>query len=296
MKKLYFLLIILICIFIFISCQSNEKRATESAAATDTIQTPEAPAGIKEAETEYEFEAPAAEAAAPEETAGETSSEPEYYESASGSDIEELEPAAEPDPVILQPEKPQKTDGSLVYYCPTRMLEKTDNNVSVTITRAELNDAITLIEKRVEATTGKPAELIKKDVNGTIISISAKMKVELKYSEKDFETIYQPENVDQIFDGTSDMNWDWIIKPMKVGTKQLSIIVSAFDALNGRWIAVQSPPKIFDIKVQVDPRSYFVRMWEFLQSNPEWLFTQIFFPVIAFFFGKRQGKKSVATE
>jgi len=183
-------------------------------------------------------------------------------------------------------------EGTLVYYCPGRMLENTDNNVSVTITKTALLQAIDQLERKVAATTGKSVESIHKDITGSSIKIAAKMKVELKYGEKDFETIYKPENDDQIFDGTNDMNWDWIIKPMKVGPVQLTIIVSAYDEKNGRWIAAQTPPKIFSIKVQVDPRGYFAKLWEFLETHPEWLFMQILIPLIAFFFGKRQGKKS----
>lgn len=90
----------------------------------------------------------------------------------------------------------------------------------------------------------------------------------------------------------NDMNWDWIIKPTKVGNLQLSIIASAFDEKNGRWIPVQTPPKIFNIKVQVDPRGYFTKLWGFFGNNPEWLLTQLLFPLIAFFYGKRQKKKT----
>lgn len=182
--------------------------------------------------------------------------------------------------------------GTLVYYCPGRMLESTDNNVSVTITKAALNQAIDQLERKVAATTGKSTESIQNDITGSSIKIAAKMKVELKYGEKDFETIYKPENDDQIFDGTNDMNWDWIIKPLKVGLAQLTIIISAYDEKNGRWIAAQTPPKIFNIKVQVDPRGYFAKLWEFLETHPEWLFMQILFPFIAFIFGKKLGKKS----
>lgn len=197
---------------------------------------------------------------------------------------------------VVPADAAQKTKGVLVYYCPGRMLENTDNNVSVTITKAALRQAIEQLGDKVAATTGKPVELIQKDITGSSILIASKMKVELKYGEKDFETIYKPENDDQIFDGNNDMNWDWIVKPMRVGTLQLSIIVSAYDEKNGRWIAAQTPPKIFHIKVQVDPRGYFAKLWSFLEINPEWLFVQILFPLVAFFFGRRQGKKSSKPE
>lgn len=186
----------------------------------------------------------------------------------------------------------RETEGTLVYYCPVRMLENSHNNISVTITKAALLEAVDQLKRRVEATSLKSAESIKEGISGSHITIAAKMKVELKYSDGDFGIIYQPENADQIFDGIHDMNWDWIVEPLKIGTIQLSIIVSAFDEKNGRWVASQSPPKIFSIKVQVDPRGYFAKLWEFLLKNPEWLFIQILFPIIAFFFGRRQGKKS----
>lgn len=289
-------LIVLIIFSLFLSCGSNENRVADSESAyQDSTEISQEPSG-------YEYPEEVAEPvpiSKPQKSNVKKSNKPHYSgktESVTSSGNWVMQAAPESVTAIRQPIRKDKVAGSIVYYCPARMMENSDNNVSVTITKTDLKDAIIQIEKRVEATTGKPAELIKKDVNGTTISISAKMKVELKYSDKDFETIYKPENDDRIFDGTNDMNWDWIIKPMNIGTKQLSIVVSAFDALNGRWIAVQSPPKIFDIKVQVDPRSYFARMWKFLQANPEWLFTQMLFPVIAFFFGKKQGRKSSSTE
>jgi hypothetical protein len=200
------------------------------------------------------------------------------------------QPAAEPieEPVVSA----KKTEGTLVYYCPTRMLENTANNISVTITKAALQQAKEQLGKKVAASTGKTAEQTEKDINGGAISIADKMKVELKYSDKDFETIYKPENEDQIFDGVNDMNWDWIIKPTKVGNIQITIVVSAFDNKSGRWISVQTPPKIYNIKVQVDPRGYFAKLWGFLGSNPEWLFIQILIPLVTFFYGRKRGKKS----
>ncbi|MEI8048621.1 MAG: hypothetical protein WCI92_14665 [Bacteroidota bacterium] len=200
------------------------------------------------------------------------------------------QPTAEPAEELVVPSK--KTEGTLVYYCPTRMLENTANNISVTITKAALQQAKEQLGKKVAASTGKTAEKIEKDINGGSIAIADKMKVELKYSDKDFETIYKPENEDQIFDGVNDMNWDWIIKPTKVGNIQITIIVSAFDNKSGRWISVQTPPKIYNIKVQVDPRGYFAKLWGFLESNPEWLFIQILIPLVTFFYGRKRGKKS----
>lgn len=211
------------------------------------------------------------------------------------STLEERQTMASPEPeriVIRKYGSAPKTDGSVVYYCPRRMLESTDNNVSVTITKVALAKALANLERRISESSGVPAVEIREGTGGSNLTISRRMKVELKFAEDDFQTIYKPENDDQIFDGEQDMNWDWIIRPKNVGSAQLSIIVSAFDEINNRWMAAQTPPKIFDIQVQVDPRGYFSKLWGFLGANPEWLLTQLLFPLIAFFYGKRQKSKT----
>lgn len=186
----------------------------------------------------------------------------------------------------------EKVPGTIAYYCPGRMLENTSNNVSLTISKATIDQAIEEIKLRVvDVVPEESVEMLEKDITGKSIIISQKMKVELKYSDKDFETLYMPENEEQIFDGNSDMYWDWIIKPIRIGTCQLAIVVSAFDEKNGRWIAAQTPPQVFNIKVQVNPMTYFEKLWDFLKNNPVWIFIQILFPIIAFFFGRKQAKK-----
>jgi hypothetical protein len=185
-----------------------------------------------------------------------------------------------------------KSEGSVVYYCPRRMLESTDNNVSVTITKAALAKALANLERRIAESSDATAAEIREGTGGSAVTISRKMKVELKFSSDDFQTIYKPEIDDQNFDGENDMNWDWIIRPLNVGSAQISIIVSAFDENRQQWVAAQTPPKIFDIKVQVDPRGYFSKLWGFFGDHPEWLLTQLLFPLAAFFYGKRQKAKT----
>lgn len=266
---------LIIGLSMFISCSSNaDRKPASDAAIEDSVSIP--------AEEPIEAEAPAM--ASPDEvTSGAGAGSGEYLGGSGGLETEV--------PKVVHA-RPPRTDGSLVYYCPARMLEDADNNVSVTITKAAVQEAIFQLEKRVAATTGQPAGEIRENISGSSISIASKMKVELKFSEKDFQTIYQPEHSDQIFDGENDMHWDWIIKPVSIGSKQLTIIVSAFDEQNGRWIAVQSPPKIFSINVQIDPRSYVSKLWGFFGSHPEWLLTQLLFPLIAFFYGRITGRKN----
>lgn len=188
---------------------------------------------------------------------------------------------------------PSSTKGNLVYYCPDKMLENTCNNVSVCISTAEAKRAVINLAHRVRQSSGGDESEIMSDISQSSIEIYPKMKVELKYDDDDFVTIYQPENPDLIFDGKSDMNWDWIIKPQRVGNTQLSLIVSAYDKKHDQWVSVDIPPKIFNISVQVDPRSYLSKLWGFLENNPEWIFAQVIFPVVGFYAGRRRRKKNV---
>lgn len=281
-KQLVFLAAIIVFVLISSCGQPREQKPVNTKAQLDSVSNPRVGTELKDTKPDFAVTAPGKDILAkpaPAIVAQNPSEKP-------GKAHVEFKAKASPPRDIPNPQ------GTLVYYCPGRMLENTDNNVSVTITKTALLQAIDQLERKVAATTGKSVESIQKDITGSSIKIAAKMKVELKYGEKDFETIYKPENDDQIFDGTNDMNWDWIIKPMKVGPVQLTIIISAYDEKNGRWIAAQTPPKIFNIKVQVDPRGYFAKLWEFLETHPEWLFMQILFPLIAFFVGRRKGQKS----
>lgn len=186
---------------------------------------------------------------------------------------------------------PPKEEGNLVYYCPPKMLENTCNNVSVCISISEVKKAAESLAQRVSESSGGDPLKITKDISDISIEIYPKMKVELKYDEKDFEVIHEPNNLDLTFDGTSDLNWDWIIKPLNVGGKQLTLVVSGYDKVNKQWVYVDVPPKVININVMVDPRSYLSKLWSFLTNNPEWLFIQIFFPIIGFYVGRRRKKK-----
>ena len=185
------------------------------------------------------------------------------------------------------------TRGAMAYYCPKKMLESSDNIVSVTISKESLNATINKLTTRVANSSGIDAATVAKDIDGTPIKISKKMKVELIYADENFQTVYKPQNLEQLFVG-NDLNWDWIIRPNKTGRLQLSIVVSAFDQVQEKWVSAQSPPKVIEITVQIDPRSYLSKLWSFLESNPEWLFVQVIFPVIAFFVGRRKRKKKEA--
>ncbi len=301
MKKQPIFFIAIFVIAIFYSCGNAEKKTEEGVSEKLFAKEEYAEDSMpKPGSDTYKLEAKKAE----EDTRDSIVKAGSHHESIYKSKARKSRKGIESDSVDLAPEnatkaispnadsRGQKEEGTLVYYCPGRMMENTDNNVSVTITKAAMIKAIDQLEERVIKTTGKQPELIKKDIKGNTIVIARKMKVELKYYDNDFKTIYKPESEDQIFDGTNDMNWDWIIRPTKVGTVQLSIIVSAYDEQNGRWRPLQTPPKIFNIKVQVDARGYFSKLWDFLEKDPEWLFVQIFIPLITFFFGRKSGKNA----
>lgn len=191
---------------------------------------------------------------------------------------------------VSQP-APTNANGTFVYYCPAHMLENTDNCIAVSITTAEVQQAIAKLRENVVNATGKSEDEIDADVKGIKIAIATKMKVEVKYDEEDFKTIDAPQSEYQIFDGVSDMNWYWIVKPRRVGRTQVSFVISAYDEQNGQWAQVEMP-KVYTVQVKIDPRGYFAKLWDFLGDNPEWIFVQVVFPLAAYFWGKKQGKQT----
>jgi hypothetical protein len=72
----------------------------------------------------------------------------------------------------------------------------------------------------------------------------------------------------------------------------LTIVVYTYNVKANKW-SNQTLSKHFLIAVEVDARNYFSKLWEYLKENPVWIFTQLFFPVIAFFAGKSRGKKAL---
>jgi len=183
--------------------------------------------------------------------------------------------------------------GNIAFYVPVKILENTATNISVIISKDSLERVVKgLVKTLMDAEVGKNADKIRQGVRAQPINIYPKMKVDLKFSSGDFEELSGPGREFLEFDSTTvQREWDWVVKPKKTGNLQLVLIVSAYNESNGDWILVQSPPRVFNVVVQVDPRSYFVKLWAFLGENPEWLFIQILFPLIAYFMGRKKGKK-----
>lgn len=224
-------------------------------------------------------------------------------------------PPPDPDTIIPQHElMPRTTDsvaaanvptapnehadkGSIAFYCPKKMIESTATNVSVIISKNDLAKVKQLLENKIAAITNKNEKEINQGIEVHPIDIYSKMKVELKYSDGDIEVISKPETEALLFNNTiKEQEWDWVVKPKKLGSLQLILAVSAFNEVNNEWIAVETPPRIFNIVVKVDPRNYFTKLWLFLEDHPEWIFMQVLFPVIAFFVGKKRGKKATGNE
>jgi hypothetical protein len=195
-----------------------------------------------------------------------------------------------PDPHYAdeEPDTFKAAKGNVVFYCPKSMVEDVSSTVCVTITREGLQKALDELVADVTESTSKSSTPVKNDFNGKSINIKERMRVELIFANSDdFEVMSSPNNLDQYFDGKNDMDWVWIITPQKAKTLRLSIKISAYDKKNGRWME-EKMPETFDIKVQVDPRGYFAKLWAFFKQKPEWLLSQIVLPFIAFYFGKRR--------
>lgn len=191
------------------------------------------------------------------------------------------------------PFKRLESKGSLAFYCPKYMIENTACNVSLIISKDSLEKVKKLLsEKMLKAVTNSIEKSIKKDIEAHSLTVYEKMKVELKFDAEDFDLLASPQNETVVFNqNTNQREWDWVVKPKKPGNLQLILIVSAYSEKEGVWIAVESPPRIFNIGVNVDPRGYLVKLWGFFGTNPEWLFMQVFFPVIAFFTGRKIARK-----
>ncbi|MCU0359736.1 MAG: hypothetical protein MUF75_03300 [Bacteroidia bacterium] len=187
----------------------------------------------------------------------------------------------------------KKTKGSLAFYCPKYMIENTACNISLVISKDSLMKVVKLLTGRIQnANAERSAEEIEKDIQSHQIDVYEKMKVELKFDKNDFDLLSEPQNLSMIFDESNHQHeWDWVVKPKRPGSMQIILVVSAYNEKGGKWIEVESPPRIFNVAVKVDPRGYFVKLWGFLGANPEWLFVQVLFPIVAYFAGKRQGKK-----
>lgn len=186
----------------------------------------------------------------------------------------------------------QPVKGSLAFYCPRKMVEKTAYNVSVLISKADLQTTTIKLETEMAGSMAQPnPETITKGTEARQINIVRKMKVELKFDDEDFRLLSKPDSDDELFETDTEHQWDWVVQPKRTGLFQLIIIVSGYDEKNNKWRSVETP-YLFNIDVKVDPRSYFSKLWDFLEEHPEWIFIQVVFPVIAFFAGKKRGKKN----
>jgi hypothetical protein len=210
------------------------------------------------------------------------------------TEIKQSHSGLRPSEDTLISRKPSSEDagikGSLAFYAPKRMREKMANNVSAIITCSDIEYALKELQSRIQEI--QPSKTPEEITNGTeayVIDVFKKMKIHLEYSPDDFEVVYKPQKEEQVFTTQNTLEWDWVIKPKKTGNKQLTLIVSGCNDVNGECLPLKAP-LIFNIQVDVDPRTYVANLWDFLNEHPEWLFVQVLFPIVAYYAGKRQRK------
>ena len=182
-----------------------------------------------------------------------------------------------------------KFKGNIISYCPEKMIEDTPNIVSITISKKELEAAIKDVEEKVEINNTAINVNPEKDFETLPVTISKMMAVKLFCDEGDFVVLTHPENTEQEFDGSNDMVWDWTVIPKKVKTLHLTFTITAYNSINDKWVEAGSPI-ILNTTVKIDPRSYFSQLWSFFKGKPEWLFTQLLFPVVGYYVGRRKSR------
>ncbi|WP_264557871.1 hypothetical protein [Flavobacterium sp. N1718] len=198
-----------------------------------------------------------------------------------------VKPAAPTSVQSAQPGTPSESvEGKLVYFCPHSMIEGQQSVISVMITKEELQKAIRRFNKHLSGAMEKEKRQ-SGDVKTGDVRISRRMFVTLGSGGDKFAIIVEPQSDTLVFDGKKDMHWTWYVEPKAVGKMTISILVYGCDDEKGPWEEASGPIKL-QTEVYVDGRSYFAKLWAFLNKNPEWAFTQIIFPVAAFYAGRRK--------
>ncbi len=191
--------------------------------------------------------------------------------------IAEEQPNAERSPIV---------QGHLVYFCPESMIEGEQNVVSALISKDELRRVMANMNQSLSAAVEEERRE-SGDLRTQKVGISRKMVAILRVSPQDFDMLEGPTSDTLEFDGERDLRWTWYIAPREARPMTLSLVVQGFDEVNKRWVQA-SDPIIMKTRVKVDGRSYLAKLWLFFKTNPEWAFTQILFPVVAFYAGRRK--------
>ncbi|MBS1535275.1 MAG: hypothetical protein JST78_09370 [Bacteroidetes bacterium] len=190
-------------------------------------------------------------------------------------------PASEPSEPTTSPE------GSVVVYCPEKMIEATPNIISVTISKAELKKAIEKVKNEVAKIQASQIKHSQNDVQGQTIPLAEKMKVSLISNDEDFKILDKPVSEEQIFGAQTELKWYWTVVPKEIKKMQMQIKIYSFDEKQQKWID-NNFPIVTETTVTIDPRGYIAKLWTYFQAHPEWLLSQIIFPVVGYYAGQRK--------
>ncbi|HLN95404.1 MAG TPA: thrombospondin type 3 repeat-containing protein, partial [Flavobacterium sp.] len=172
-------------------------------------------------------------------------------------------PAAPTSDQSTQPGTPSESvAGKLVYFCPHSMIEGQQSVISVMITKEELQKAIRRFNKHLSGAMEQEKRQ-SGDVKTGDVRISRRMFVTLGSGGDKFAIIVKPESDTLVFDGKKDMHWTWYVEPKAVGKMTISILVYGCDDEKGQWEEASGPIKL-QTEVYVDGRSYFAKLWAFL--------------------------------
>lgn len=121
------------------------------------------------------------------------------------------------------------------------------------------------------------------------IKIGDSIRVKIEFDEEDFKIVV-PENREIRKVSNELEEWNWRLKAIGPGDHEITVIIE--NLKKAGWKR-DVPNKSFPIKVRVDGRSYFYKLWEFVEENPEWPIATIILPVISFFAGQWKERRKM---
>ncbi|MGH9351039.1 MAG: hypothetical protein ACRD2G_02590 [Terriglobia bacterium] len=124
------------------------------------------------------------------------------------------------------------------------------------------------------------------NLEGVTIDIAPEMEARL--TGEDFTvTAVTPET--QAVSGQGETEWRWYVKPLKAGTAELHLTLSAILQVNGS--SMPRSIQTFDRRIPVQV-TWNQRISGFVSGHWDWLWTVIIIPIGAWLWGKKRKRKA----
>lgn len=185
--------------------------------------------------------------------------------------------------------KAELDKAELTYYCPREVMQGEEFSLAVVISKVlekeELKDTLT---KRLQFSEIRLSENEITDfITSHTIKLGDSIRVKVDFDKENFKVIVsETRQIRKIGDELEE--WNWRLKAEGLGDHQINVTIE--NLKKAEWIQ-DVPLKSFPINVKVDSRSYFYKLWEFVEENPEWPIATLILPVITFFAGEWKERK-----